>query len=294
MACKTKQRNTNAGRCQYGTSLFRRAIIVPDGTEFTGSNFDEWLMEMIHAANPSQRAYPMPQFTGVTDNSEDVVTTTNGYGQSKILRDGAISFTQNYAKNTCLSSRLTDFNDGVTRGVYFLDSAGRVWGTKGKNGGVKAFSASIFCKGEGVPMADSEVEPTIRYDLKDIDEWNRKEDVQTELAVSDIEGLEDVEAVLVKDSANIKITFVTECSKDDVTEELKDLGGEASAWIGVKSNGTEEALTTAPTYDSTNKVFTVTASSLSNYTALKLADPSVLFGLGVGYKCCDNATDIPA
>lgn len=294
MACKTKQRNTNAGRCKYGISLIRRAIVVPEGTEFSGPNFDDWLMSKIHDADPSKRAYPMPQFTGIADNSEDVVTTTNGYGKSKIMRDGSISFTQNYAKNSCLSARLTDFNDGVMRGIYLLDSAGRVWGTKGLNGGLKAFSATIFCKGEGLPQADSEVEPTIRYDLDNIEEWNRKEDVLTELAVSDIEGLEDLELVLVKNSSNIEIKAVTACSKDDVTEELAELGGEADAWIGVKSNGTEETLATAPTYDDDNKKFTIAATALSAYTALKLADPSILYGIGVGYKCCDEATEIPA
>ena len=79
--------------------------------------------------------------------------------------------------------------------------------------------------------------------------------------------------VAVKSSSNVLFTFRTVCGGQDVTAEMKNIGGVAACWLlgGV-------AFGTAPTYDSVNNCFTVAYSVISSDTtkAVSIANPSVL------------------
>ena len=289
MGCQTSQNNTNEGRCRFDISVITKAILLPEGTEYTGSDIDTFLLEKIHAAEPDKRAYPMPKFTGITDNSTEPVTAQNGYGQTETLMPGTVAFTQNYAKNHCLSNRLEAFNDGVTRDMLLIDMSGHVWGCEGKNGGIKGFAVKVYSMGAGIPTADAVVEPTISYNLQNPAEWTSKKVMSTDLSVSDLDGLEDIEIVTSTSGSDTILKMVTVCDGTDVTEELAALDASSTAFLQVSSAGTKSALT-GVTYNATTKTFKVATASLSSAAGVTLADPSVLFTAGVMYKCCDAVT----
>lgn len=286
MACKTNYQNTGKSRCQLDWMLIKKVIAIPYGTEFTGSDIDSWIMAGIHNADPAKRFYPMPDFTGIEDNSTEGSTYTSGYGQETPINDGLVGFTQTYTPDVCLQNRIKKgFNDNLVRSFLIIDSANKIWGVKTSNG-LKGFTGKMFPKVSGATMADSISEPTIAYRLTVATEMENKWFEESDLTAEELDGLLDITLTAVTESTNLVITFSADgCGNEDVTPELATLGGVAACWLVGDSSG-YEPISTAPTYDATKNVFKVASNTVSTGKTLKLAAPDVLYANGVSFKEC--------
>ena len=289
MGCKAKFNNTGKSRCQLDWMLLKKVIVLPLGVEFTGTNIDSWLQEGIHKADPSQRFYPMPDITGIEDNSGEGTRYTNGLGVTTQITPGLAAFTQKFDPDVCLQDRLIDgFNDNITRSFLFIDQNNRIWGVKTANG-LKGFTGRLYVKGSGVTTPDTIAEPSISYSLTKADEMKNKWFAEGDVAAEEIDGLLDVKMSVVTDSSNLLIKFTVDgCGNDDVSAEMIPIGGQAPCWLVGDDNG-YTAIGTAPSWDTTAKAFKVAASAVASGKTLKLADPSVLYGKGVTNKECINS-----
>lgn len=291
--CEIKNANTGGGRCKFDWGQFQRVILTPVGAKFTGldasnnpQTIDEWIMAGIQAAKPEDRFYPMPQFSDNEDNSEDPTEWTDGYGNKFTIRDGAQAFTQSYLPNYCQTNRISTFNDGIRRRAIIWDNRNKLWGTT-NNGDFQGFECNIWSLAARPTGASELSEPKIKYSFVKSDEVGKKFAYDTDLEVVDCEGLEDIEMVAVKSSTDVIITFKTVCGGQDVTEEMKTMGGVAACW---KLDGAN--FSTAPAWDGTNKRFTVAYSVVSGGTAIKIADPSVLAANNVLLKEVVNSVAV--
>lgn len=289
MGCKAKFNNTGKSRCQIDWMLLKKVIALPLGTEFTGSDIDDWLQQGIHKADPSQRFYPMPDITGVEDNTGDGSSYTNGIGVTTNITPGLVAFTQRFDPDVCLQNRLIGgFNDNITRSFLFIDQNNRIWGVKTANG-MKGFTGRLYVKGSGITSPDNIAEPSISYSLTKAAEMESKWFVESDVAAEEIDGLLDVTMSVVTDSSNLLIKFsVDGCGNDDVTAEMQTIAGQVNCWLVGDTNG-YAAIGTAPTWDATAGAFKVASSAVASGKTLKLADPSVLYGKGVTNKECVNS-----
>ncbi|MBO7713574.1 MAG: hypothetical protein J6S85_08385 [Methanobrevibacter sp.] len=283
MNCKVKTNNTAESRCKLELGLYRRVILLPLGARFTGldennqdQTIEEWIEAGIHAAEPENRFYPMPLFTNCEDNSEDNTEWTNGYGTTYVVREGAFAFTQNFERDVCLTRRLLDFN-GQTFRALIVDNQNNIQGVQLADG-FTGETCSVWVSQPKANSASEFSEPSIRYSFTNPDEHKKREIRQSDLAYGDIKGLEDVKFV---DNGNDTFQIVTaDCGNIDVTAELSALSGETTAWLKDGANPT-----TAPTYSAGS--FSIPASG-----DWSLADPSVLYGLGVANKAMDEETEL--
>lgn len=282
--CKTNFANTGKSRCQIDWGLIKKVIVTPLGEEFTGADIDSWLMANIHAADPTKRFYPMPDFTGVEDNSTEGSSYTSGYGQTKQLTNGLVAMTQTFNPDVCLQNRLLSaFNDNMTYGLLFIDNANRVWGVKTDNG-LKGFTGNVHVRASRVTTPDTIAEPTINYSLTLEGEMQKKWFEESDLTAEEIEGLLDVKMTVTTESTNLVIKFNLDgCGGDDVTAEMTSIGGVAACWLVDGS-----AIATAPTYDATTNTFKVAANTVASTKTLTLASPAVLYANNVSNKECVN------
>lgn len=289
MGCKAKFNNTGKSRCQIDWMLLKKVIVMPLGTEFTGSDIDDWLQQGIHKADPSQRFYPMPDITGVDNNTGDGSSYTNGIGVTAYITPGLVAFTQRFDPDVCLQNRLIGgFNDNITRSFLFIDQNNRIWGVKTANG-MKGFTGRLYVRGSGITSPDNIAEPSISYSLTKAAEMESKWFVESDVAAEEIDGLLDVTMSVVTDSSNLLIKFsVDGCGNDDVTAEMQTIAGQANCWLVGDTNG-YAAIDTAPTWDATAGAFKVASNTVASGKTLKLADPSVLYGKGVTNKECVNS-----
>jgi hypothetical protein len=73
---------------------------------------------------------------------------------------------------------------------------------------------------------------------------------------------------------------------------MQGIGGKTAAWLGVTA-GVKSAVTTAPTYDSTNKCFKIETASLpAGADGMAVASPYVLYSNDVLYKDCENTVSL--
>ena len=279
MNCKVKTNNTAESRCKLELGLYRRVILLPLGARFTGldennqdQTIEEWIEAGIHAEKPENRFYPMPLFTNCEDNSEDNTEWTNGYGTTYVVREGAFAFTQNFERDVCLTRRLLDFN-GQTFRALIVDNQNNIQGVQLADG-FTGETCSVWVSQPKANSASEYSEPSIRYSFTNPDEHKRREIKMSDLAYGDIKGLEDVTFV---DNGDDTFQIITAgCGNIDVTAELSALSGETTAWLKDGANPT-----TAPTYS--NGSFTIPAGG-----DWSLADPSVLYGLGVANKAMEE------
>lgn len=283
--CISKTKNTASSRCKFDWGLFQRVIVTPKDKVFTGLDaggqpitFDEWILKGIHAKNKQDRFYPMPLFSGVTNNSEEPKEWANEYGQKFFLMEGNKAFGQSYNQDYCLSNKLATFNDGMARRVIIFDNKGVAWlVSKGDN--TEGFEANIYCHSAGINTPSELVEPKIEYAMKHPNDFTNKAPIETELDVTSLEGLEDVEMIVEVGTTNTTIKFVSDCGNFDITAEMQGISAKASCWLldGV-------AMETAPVY--ANGKFTVANTALTNDKTLSLATPDVLYSNGVTFKEC--------
>ena len=286
MGCKAKFNNTGKSRCQIDWMLLKKVIVLPLGTEFTGADIDAWLQQGIHKADPAQRFYPMPDITGIEDNTGEGTSFTNGIGVTTQITAGLVALTQKFDPDICLQNRLiSGFNDNITRSFLFIDQNNRVWGVKTANG-IKGFTGRMYVKGSGITTPDNIAEPSINYSLILASEMENKWFVEGDVPAEEIEGLLDVELAVTTESSNLLIKVLASgCGNDDVSAEMTAIGGEVSCWLVGDTNGFA-AIGTAPTWDATLGCFKVASSTVASGKTLKLADPSVLYGKGVAGKEC--------
>ena len=289
--CGTNNRNTGKSRCAYDWGLFKKTIVTPVNAVYTGLDdnnqpitFDEWIMNGIHAANPADRFYPMPNFSDSVSTTEDRTTYTNAYGQTFVIKEGNKGMTQAYNQDYCLSNRLASFNDGMSRRVIIIDSNKRAWGCEKADDSFAGYEAKIFCSSADIVQPTEVPEPTIDYSFLEPEEFVTKKTITLDVRVSEIDGLEDVEMVVTEAGANKEIRFFNDCGNADVTSEMAAISGEAECWL---LNGT--STTPAPTYSGGK--FTVSSTVLSS-GKFTLAKPDVLFKAGLTFKECMNVVNL--
>lgn len=135
--CNVGGANTGVPSCAFTMKNIVKVFLVPNSFELSATDLlsqEAALAKLVAAAAadlPSQRIYPTPSIVGLTNNSEDVVTQTLGYGVPVVVRDGKQILQFQYLRGgNCVSNAMRRFNNSWDGRVLFLDASGVIVGTK--------------------------------------------------------------------------------------------------------------------------------------------------------------------
>jgi len=134
--CATSGSNTGTGDCPFDPKSIAGGFIVPANFELTDAQLASKdtamaaLLAAVNNDNPALRAYPLPEVVGVTDNSEDPVFETLGYGVPALVREGNYNWLFRFQRGAfCALKALMKFN-GTGRKVILFDVEGSLIATK--------------------------------------------------------------------------------------------------------------------------------------------------------------------
>lgn len=287
--CTLRTANTKPSRCKQELGLIRRCILTPVEAKFTGldessavQTFDAWIEAGIHAADPENRFYPLPMTNGVEDNTTDPSVFTDAMGIQYQIMDGVFAFTQKFHRDVCLTKKLKTFNDQEMRIIKYDRSLAEV--IEDGNGDYMGEKCKIFVSHPKASTVSDLGEPAILITMIDPNEHDYRAFLEYDSNLSELDGLEDVVMNVSISSTDYVITFTDACSGKDITSEFAALSTKKTAWK-IDDDGTIADIAAAPVYSSTTKTFTAVAATMyAEGKKLKLADPSILNGLGVSNK----------
>src|SRR5678810_1267689 len=133
--CGQDAKNTGICDCFLDPKLIIGAILVPKDKVFTAeeladANIQE-TMEALVEETAKNRILPIQGFVAITDNSEEPVEQTFGYGTIEPVRDGNYNWIFGFRKGGVnLSNSLRSYN-GLTNkyAVIFIENQNHLLGT---------------------------------------------------------------------------------------------------------------------------------------------------------------------
>lgn len=298
IVCTAAGSNTGIPDCALTLQKTVAGFLVPSAFELTAANLltpEATLAALVAAAandNPLLRIYPLPEFVGVTDNSEDVVLETYGYGQAVPVRDGNYNLTYRFTRGgNCINNTLRNFN-GLNYKFIGVDDKGVLYGTK-VGATMKGIPLDYFY---AQPMKHNDGTATAMFSLrisyKPVYINSALGFIQLPLGdVLNISGFLNINITLAAARAAnvIKVKALTGCGGTDLYDTYSASLVTASNWL-VTENGANITIT-GVALDANLKAFTITLDAADpDYTVggpfvVSLAAPSVLATNGVsGYE----------
>ncbi len=298
IVCTAAGSNTGIPDCALTLQNTVGGFLVPSAFELTAANLltpEATLAALAAAAandNPLLRIYPLPEFVGVTDNSEDVVLETYGYGAAVPVRDGNYNLTYRFTRGgNCVNNTLRSFN-GLNYKFIGIDAKGVLYGTKVgatlKGIPLDYFYAQPFKHNDGTATAVF----ALRISYKPVYINSSLGFIQLNLGDAlNISGFLNINITLAAARATnvIKVKTLTGCGGVDLYDTYSASLVTAANWL-VTENGANITITSVA-LDANLKAFTITLDATDpDYTVggpfvVKLAAPSVLATNGVtGYE----------
>lgn len=297
--CNVGGANTGIPDCAFTMKNVVKVFLVPSSFELTEAQLstpESALAALVTAASadlPSQRIYPTPEIVGVTNNSEDVVTQTLGYGVPVVVRDGKQNIQFQYLRGgNCVSNALRKFNNGNWK-VLFLDADGVLVGTKvGET--IKGIPLDVFYA-RPFTMNDGTNVSAYTFQLTFSPAYINEAIGFIQLPLADalaIDGLENINLKLASRAAAVLlVTALSGCSKENLYDQYSAELAEVTNWIVRKQSNGNQVTVTSVALDANTKSFAITQDTTDPYYSataaltLELAPPSILAANGItGYE----------
>lgn len=285
-SCATAFGNTGTNKCAFAPKEVVGMFIVPKSWSIKNDQvptLQTYLEQSAKSPSKSSRIYPVHNFVGFTDSSEDVVRETLGYGETVTIRDGNYNWMFRFVKGgMCLLKSLRDRN-GSDVYVVFIDKEGNLIGTI-RNGGLAGIPISDFWApkwtlGDGSGTT-SNFSVFMSFKPEYINE--RLAFIQTKnsgLILEDIQGLQDLLAIPITAAAGTANVYVVDkCSgnNEDVADLFGDDLAEVSLWSASSVNGTAQTIS-AVAFNPLTKSYTLTFTPVRTVgSIISLASVDVL------------------
>ncbi|WP_346320771.1 hypothetical protein [Chitinophaga sp. YIM B06452] len=275
--CIGDLKNVGFSECFLDFLDIRGAIGVPPKKVFTKAELADLqnTLKTATTAAKSARIYPIHKFAGITDNSEDPVFFTAGYGKRRFVRKGNyIWLFQYFEGGICLSNALQSISTSTLRWLFY-DANGIIIGTK-KDDGTGQYGLGGIPLDNFVPYdwkAGDGSNPTqyrvlFEFEGKYVNQqlgWTKAEGFDLE----DIKGLQNINLEQVGASAAgvIKLQAKAGCEGVNLYDTYDTELAAAAMWVATNAAGLPITITSVVA-DAVNKAFTITLDSASpNYPA---------------------------
>lgn len=292
--CGSDVKNTGICECFFDPALLEGAILGPLKKVFTSAELADLViqstLEAAARTTKVNRIYPFGPFENITDNTEDPIRQTFGYGTVKTVREGKYNWLFQFINGGLnLSNALRTFN-GLTGkyGLILRESKNTLIGTEKKdvNGNyglgfipLSDFYARPWRPSDGTNVTNYGVE--ISFDPVYINEKIAFKRVSIDsYLLSEFTGLEDIVLTLVEaveGETTIEVSAATDCGSTDVFDLYSAELAQAVAWA-LKNLAGDEQTISGVVANAGTKTWTITRSEGVNADGdtLALASPSVL------------------
>lgn len=284
-ACAVGGGNTGVPDCAISLKDLKGGFLVPSGFELTEAQLatpTTALTALIGASqnnDPALRAYPLPTFEEVTDNTEDVVTEAIG-GTNFIVRDGKYNLSMRYVKGgQCVSNALRKFQN-FNGGLILFDSAGVLFGWKSGTG-LKGIPLNQFYPNPARIATSSTIANysfTVMFEAGYLNESMGF--IQMNVAdIMGVRGLQNIVLSLVAPRAAgvFRLKTTTGCAVQDLYDQYGADLAVLSNWV-VRRNGAEVTLTSVAEDPNTKSILFTLDTADPDYNA---AGPFLVSGSGV-------------
>jgi len=287
--------NTGTGQCVLTLGGIVGGFLVNSSFALTANDMltDTALLAALNTARlapKTGRIYPLPAIVTPTDNSEDNVEQTFGYGGIATVREGKYNWMFQYVEGgICVSNALRKFNS-QKNSIIFFDQYGTLFGQK-VGTTLKGIPLEMFWADKWRMNTGSEVMATsfrVVFDPKyanDMIGFIKTSDID----LASVKGLYNVVLTPGTRAAGVlKATAIYGCGGDNLYDLYSAELAVVGAWV--VTNTTTGALVTISSVavDTNIKGWTVTVDTADpDYTAtiggltISLAAPAALAVLGV-------------
>jgi len=286
--CTTDRGNTGTPACYFDIKHIKSVILAPATQSFSAANMadvDTFIAAMQAAtiAGTSARIYPVSNFVGVTDNTEEAVFETSGYGDKRFTREGDYQFKFEFWKGgMCLNKQLRKFNKG-SWSVYLVDAQNQVWGKK-VGTALAGFSASIYTEKPKINDGTAATKYMIDLSLPNPEELADDFGVVVlDCSFDDfVKGILNVNiTVTVSTEADVTYTIATECGNDDLYDFYADELADTDAII-LKNNSGTPVVASAVVKVPASKAWKASATLTAGTYTIELPTPAALAALDIG------------
>lgn len=269
--CADGAKNTGHGNCVLDPKKIIGAIEVPFGAFLSAANLASQtalqtaLLAKMTLDSPLLRWYPIWNFEGLEDNSDDLTVQALGYGGEYPVREGYYKWKfQFITGGLCLLKNLRTHN-GTGKNYYFIDSDGVLYGTKRGIGNasniypvpIQYFHAQPFKINDGANVTAYKVHFTFQQKyLNDLVGFADTSDFD----ITAIAGLQDllIENFNALTGGVVKLQVFVGCDHMNLYDAYSSVLSTAANWL-VKNKITGNAITiTSVVVDAANKAFTFT------------------------------------
>lgn len=280
--CTSSFGNTGVGKCSLIPSYIVGMFLVPNNfviSEANAENLQSFLEDKAKDSNKGSRIYPIHNFVGMTDNSEEAVNETTGYGFAVPLRDGNYSWTFRFIQGgICLLKELQKFNH-QNLSALFVDSNGVVFGRNTANGlaGVPliSFYANKWTVSDSSTVANFAL--TVTFDPKHLNQdlGFVKDD---NFNAADVVGLQSVSVTPVgaQTATVIRVAVASSCGGENLFDLYQTELSDEDVWSVIDSTTGAEVEITSISANAATKSFSLTVDSRSNASIVSLADVASL------------------
>lgn len=289
--CTDRYGNTGIPTCTIDPKEIVGAFVLPEGKVFTTAHvltaaaFIAELQVLMTKEASSERGFPIFLFEGLTDNSEDLVKATLGYGNTEVVRDGKYNWTFQFVKGGMMYSKsLRKFNYAKNRRVLFIDKENVVYGVDAGSGTMRGFTVDyIHTKPLKLNDGSAQAQYMIEFALTDAAELNDEVvfiDLQTDAQAS-LPGILDVELLNIADAAaTIDIKVQTLYGKVNLGDEYSTEIAAAGAWLITKASVPVVPVSVA--WQAATEDFRITLTTPTGAHVFSLEDPAALDALSIG------------
>lgn len=293
--CGQAGANTGTGACVLTLGGVVGGFLVPSSFALSASDLasETALLAALNTARlapKASRIYPLPAIVTPTDNSEENVEQTFGYGGIATVREGKYNWMFQYVEGgICVSNALRKFNSQKNYIILF-DQYGTLFGMKSGTS-MKGIPLEMFWADKWKINSGSEIMGTsfrVVFDAKYVNDmigFMKTSDID----LSSVKGLYNVALKNgVRALGVLKLTATYGCGGDDLYDLFSAEIANVAAWV--VTNTTTGAIIdiTSVAVDANIKGWTVTVDTADpDYSAtigqltVSLAAPSVLDGLGI-------------
>lgn len=289
--CTVINANTGLADCPFNPDKIVGMILIDKDTVFDASSHLDTVAHFIAQLQAltviagETRAYPIFRFDGMTDNTEDAVKTTSGYGAETFVRDGKYKLTFDmHIGGHQLQQKLRQYNKSKKK-CLLVDDSGVVYGTMNSDGDMAGltmdyFNAKPFKFNDGTNPATYQLEICLSKP-KELNEDICY--VKTDMDIEEnVKGITDVTVEYVsRASDSVTVKLYTTDDRIDLFDTYSGNLDVIGAWEIKLANSpfTEQTVATAVA-NATPKTWTIGVTSLGAATyTIGLKPPATLRSL---------------
>lgn len=308
--CGVNVSNVGYGDCVLDFKKIIGGFEVPRDMVITPADLADlqtFLKNGINAPSKRDRIYPLPMFEAVTDNTEDPVFQTLGYGTQQPVRDGFYNWVFQWIKGAfCVSKKWRTHNNSYGKFLFFDDQNVLMGTTATKEDGTVGIGGYDMNTFFTFPWKLNDGANVTSYRMMFVFEPKQANEfvayTKANFNLSNLKGLENAVLSVVGGPTTgvVQINVATGCSGENLYDEFGADLAVPSLWkmyntatgaeisiTSVAQNTGLKAYTVTPDVTDTDYPSASTADvtlGLADITALVAADIVGFEGVSVTYK----------